>query len=347
MLLSRIAEALGIAFQGEDREISGLNTLEAAGPDELSFLANPKYAQYLGQTRAGAVIVRPEYASSVTAALISEEPYVDFGRTLALFAPPVPAFEGVSDRAYVHPEAELGEGVSVFPFAYIGKGAKIGPGCRIFPGCYVGEGCRVGKKTILYPNVVLMERTEVGDHCILHAGAVVGADGFGFSRIPGGIVKIPQIGRAVIEDDVEIGANTTVDRAVLNVTRVGRETKIDNLVQLGHNVEVGERCFIVALSGIAGSTRLGNEVTLAAHSGVSGHLKIGNNVTIGPFSALPKDVPDNASVGGIPAMEGPTFMRWVATMPKLPDMHKRLGALEKELAQLKAALAAGGVADKD
>ncbi len=339
MLLSRIAQTLGMTLQGEDHEVTGLNTLEAAGPDELSFLANPKYTPLLSATRAGAVILRPEFAGSVRRALISQEPYADFGRALALFARAPAAFPGISEQAFVHPSAQVAEGASVFPFAYIGPEARIGEGCRVFPGCYVGENCVVGKNTVLFPNVVLMDGTEVGANCILHAGVALGADGFGFARVLGGIQKIPQIGRVIVGNDVEIGANSAADRAVMGATRIGSGTKIDNLVQIGHNVEIGERCFVVALAGVAGSTKVGDEVTIAGHAGIAGHLKIGDGATIGPYSAVGKDVPAKAQMGGIPAMDSGTFMRWITVMPKLPDMYKRLGALEKEIARLKEELA--------
>jgi UDP-3-O-[3-hydroxymyristoyl] glucosamine N-acyltransferase len=181
-----------------------------------------------------------------------------------------------------------------------------------------------------------MARTEIGENCILHAGVVLGGDGFGFARIEGGIQKIPQTGRVIIGNDVEIGANCAIDRAVLGVTRIGDGTKIDNLVQVGHNVEVGKRCFLVAQVGVAGSVKIGDEVTIAGHTGIAGHVTIGDGATIGPYSGVPRDVPKNARMGGIPAMEGSTYFRWLSVMPKVPDMYKRLNALEKELAGLKA-----------
>ena len=338
MLLSRIADQLGLTLRGEDRDVHGLNTLEAAGPDELSFLANPKYLPQLASTRAGAVIVEAGHADKVTTALISATPYADFGRALAFFIRPdfVPEFpNGVSEQAYVHPEAEVAPTACLFPFAFVGPRARIGRGCRLYPGCYVGEDCVVGENTVLYPNVSLMARTEVGARCILHAGVVLGADGFGFSRQDGGIQKIPQIGRVRVGDDVEIGANTTVDRAVLGTTVVDSHTKIDNLVQIGHNVHVGKRGLLVAQAGIAGSTHIGDDVTIAGHAGIAGHVKIGNRVTVGPLTGVPRDIPEGTTVGGIPAMESRTFLRWLSAMPKVPDMLKRLNALEKELDRLK------------
>lgn len=336
--ISEIAEKLGLAFKGEDRTITGVATLETAGPEHISFLANVKYAQFLPATRAGAVIVSGEHADEVACALISENPYMDFGRVLALFAKKQGTLSGVSEAAFVHPEALLGENVTVYPFAYIGPRASVGGGCTIFPGCYVGEDCVLGDGCLLYPNAVLMAGTALGKGCIVHAGAVLGADGFGFARTPFGIQKIPQIGSVSIGNDVEIGANTAIDRAVLGATSIGDATKIDNLVQVGHNVSIGKESFIVSQVGISGSTKIGERATLAGQVGVAGHLAIGNDVTIGPQSGVAKDIPDNTTCGGTPAVDGKTFMRTLAVMPKLPEMHKRLRQLESELAELKKCL---------
>lgn len=335
---SFIAEQLGLTLKGEDREITGINTLENAGPGDLSFLANPKYAQFLSATRAGAVIVSEDHAGEVATALVSANPYFDFARAVGFFAKPQGGFSGISPLASVDKDAVLGENVTVYPFAYIGPRATVGAGCRIFPGCYVGEDCVVGDRTVLYPNAVLMAGTVLGQGCILHAGSVLGADGFGFVRTPLGVQKIPQIGTVGVGDDVEIGANAAVDRAVLGVTSVGDGTKIDNLVQIGHNVVVGKECFIVSQVGVSGSTKIGDRSTLAGQAGVAGHLKIGNDVTIGPQSGVAKDIPDNTSCGGSPCVDGKTFLRTIAVMPKLPDMYKRLNNLEDEIKGLKALL---------
>ena len=337
--LSGIAQTLGMRLKGEDREVSGINTLEAAGPDEISFLANPKYAQYLSMTRACAVIVSEEHAGELQTALISESPYRDFGRAAALFATPQGSFEGLSSQAFIHPEAAMGKDVTIYPFAFVGARAKVGDGSHIFPGVYLGEDCEVGEGCVLYPNSVLMAGTVLGKNCVLHAGVVLGADGFGFARSGAGIQKIPQIGVTRIGDEVEIGANSCVDRAALGATAVGDRTKIDNLVQIGHNVSLGRECFIVSQVGISGSTKVGDAVTMAGQVGVAGHLSIGNNVTIGPQSGVGKDIAEGVTCGGSPCVDGRTFMRTLAVMPKLPDMYKRLNALEDELAKLKAQLA--------
>ena len=335
---SFIAKTLGIALKGEDREITGINTLENAGPGDISFLANPKYAQFLSATRAGAVIVSEDHADEVPCALVSTNPYLDFARVVAFFAKPQGLFSGVSDLAFVDKDAEFGENVTVYPFAFVGPRAKIGANCKLFPGCYVGEDCVLGEGTVLYPNAVLYAGTVLGKACIVHAGAVLGADGFGFVRTPLGVQKIPQIGTAGIGNDVEIGANSTVDRAVLGMTALGDGTKLDNLVQVGHNVVIGKDCFIVSQVGISGSTKIGDRTTLAGQVGVAGHLNIGDDVTVGPQSGVAKDIPNGLTCGGSPCVDGKTFLRTLAVMPKLPDMHKRLGQLENEIKELRALL---------
>lgn len=335
---SFIAEKLGLTLRGEDREITGINTLENAGPGDISFLANPKYAQFLSATRAGAVIVSEEYAGAVATALVSANPYFDFARAVGFFAKPQGGFTGISELASVDKDARLGNTVTIYPFAYVGPRAVIGDGCRVFPGCYIGEDCLVGGGSLLYPNSVLMAGTVLGKGCILHPGSVLGADGFGFVRTPMGIQKIPQIGTVGIGDGVEIGANAAVDRAVLGMTSIGDNTKVDNLVQLGHNVTVGKECFIVSQVGVSGSTKIGDRATLAGQVGVAGHLTIGNDVTIGPQSGVAKDIPANTTCGGSPCVDGKTYMRTLVTMPKLPDMHKRLNLLEGEVKALKELL---------
>ncbi len=299
--LSEIAAQLGLILQGDDAEVIGVNTLEGAGPDEVSFLANPKYADQLAATRAGAVIVRPEHAGDVRRALISENPYQDFGRVLELFAAPQGSFSGISPLAFIHPDAELGDGVTVYPFVYIGPHASVGSGVKLF----------------------------------LHPGSVLGADGFGFARTPAGIQKIPQVGKVTIGNAVEVGANAAIDRAVLDATRIGDGTKIDNLAQIGHNVQIGRNGFVVSQVGISGSTTVGDNCTFAGQVGIAGHLHIGDNVTIGPQSGVAKDIPSDVVVGGTPTVDQRTYMRTLALMPRFPELFKRLSKLEKELEELK------------
>ncbi len=334
-----LAAALGLEYRGDPdwaaAPVQGVNTLEKAGPEEISFLANKKYASQLENCQAAAVIVHEQFAPCTARALVSANPYLDFARLAQLFDVPQGCIQGVHELAFVHPDAQVAENCDVYPFAFIGQGAVAGAGTRIFPGCYVGENCRLGKNCVLYPNVVLMAGVTLGDNVIVHAGVVLGSDGFGFAPSANGLKKIPQIGRVEIGSNVEIGANTAVDRAALDVTRIGDGTKIDNLVQIGHNVTIGEHSILVAQTGISGSTTIGRGVTIAGQAGVSGHLHIGDGATLGPRTGVAKDIPAGGQWGGVPAMERGTFLRVLSATPKIPDMLKRIKALEKEVALLR------------
>lgn len=337
--LKTLAKNLGLELIGKDREVTGVNTLEEAGPKEVSFLANPKYAGLLDTTRAGAVILSKDHARRVGTALVSRNPYLDFARAAKIFAKPQGGFEGHSSLAYIHPEALVDPDAVVYPFVYVGPRAEVGPGVKLFAGVYVGEDCRIGADTLVYPNASLMAGTVVGQRAVIHAGVVLGSDGFGFAQAGPGREKVPQIGHVQIGDDVEIGAGSTVDRAALGATMIGNGTKIDNLVQIGHNVKIGENCVIVALTGIAGSTRIGDRVVIGGQAGIVGHLKIGDDCMLAARSAVAKDLPPGSKVGGEPAMDAGIFRRYLTLQPKIPDMAKRIKNLEKELSELKSKLA--------
>lgn len=338
MRLSQLAQALGREFVGDDKEICSVASLAEAGPQDLSFLANPKYAAQLATTRAGAVVVRPEMVTEGRSFLVSPEPYVDFARAVNFFANPQGWMSGISPLAQVDPTAQVDPSVTLYPFVVVGPRSVIGPRSVLFPGVYVGEDCHVGADCRLAPHVSLMAGTVVGDRVTIHAGAVLGSDGFGFAPSATGVVKFPQIGRVVVEDDVEIGANTTIDRAALGETRIGAGTKIDNLVQLGHNVQVGKHCMLVAQVGIAGSTTLGDGVILAGQVGVAGHIHLGDGCRIGAKSGVGQDVPPDTDMSGIPAMPHTTFLRVSQIAPQLPQWRRRLLRLEKEVEALRQAL---------
>ncbi len=336
MLLSDIAKRLDLTLMGDDRDITGVNTLTEAGPTEVSFLANPKYESQLPDSKAAAVIATREYADKAPCpVLVSSQPYVDFARLVQIVAKPLGRFSGQSEQAFIHPGATVHPSVTIAPFVYIGDGAYVDEGTRLFPHVHVGEDCRIGKGCTIYPRVTLMDGTRVGNQVILHAGVVLGSDGFGFAQAAQGLEKFPQIGRVVIEDNVEIGANTTIDRAALGETRIGKGTKIDNLVQIGHNVQVGENSIIVAQVGIAGSTTLGRGVILAGQVGVAGHLSIGDGCRVAAKGGIHSSIPPQTDLGGgLPSIEYKKFLRTVTTIPKLPEMSKRLRRLEKEVARL-------------
>jgi len=333
--LSALAEKLGLDHIGEDLEITGVNTLDKAGPDEISFLVNPKYVSELATTRAGCVLTSGPYVEQVERALVSSNVYMDLAKVVNLFAEPQGCLSGQSELAYVHPDAKVDGAATVYPFAFIGAEAVIGPDTVVFPGCYVGERTMIGAGCILYPNAVVMGGLTVGDRVILQPGAVLGGDGYGYAQTPTGHMKIPQIGDVVMENDVEVGANSAIDRAALDSTRIGRGTKIDNLVQIGHNVQIGEHCLIIGQVGIGGSTKVGNGVVLAGQAGVADNADIGDGAMIGAQSGISGKIEPGSKLAGSPVMPAGTFLKAAGVcMPKLPDLFKRVRKLEKELAAL-------------
>jgi len=337
--LSALAEKLGLEYTGADRELDGVNTLEKAGSGDISFLVNPKYLQQLETTKAGCVITSGSYADKVPCALISENVYMDLARVVNVFARSQGCLEGAHELAFVHPDAEVAGSATVYPFAFVGEGAVVGPDTVIFAGAYVGEGTVIGSGCILYPNCVVMGGLTLGDNVILQPGAVLGGDGYGYAQTPMGHMKIPQIGTVAVEDDVEIGSNSAIDRAALDTTRIRRGTKIDNLVQIGHNVEIGEHCLIIGQTGIGGSSVVGNGVVLAGQTGVPDNVKIGDGAMIAAQSGIIGNVEPGSKLAGSPAMPAKTYLKAVGVCtPKLPDLFKRVKKMEKELAALKAAM---------
>lgn len=332
--ISGLARELDLEFQGQDGELFGCNTLDKAGASELSFLANPKYLNAAARSKAGAVILAPEHADIVQNRLLSTNPYLDFARAVHFFAEVQGSFQGISDLAFIHPEAEIEEGVTLYPFVYVGRGARIASGTICFSGSYIGEDCQIGPNCRLYPQVSLMAGTILGREVVLHPGVVVGSDGFGFAQGDAYLEKVPQIGRVVIEDGVEVGANSTIDRAALDQTRIGAGTKIDNLVQIGHNVQMGEQCIIVSQVGVSGSCKLGRKVILAGQVGLAGHLEIGDNCRVGAKSGLGKSLKPGTDVSGIPAFEHRKYLRSAGLYARLPELYQRIKKLESGLAKL-------------
>jgi len=334
--LSVLAEKLGLEYSGEDIEISGVNTLDKAGPEEISFLVNPKYAPELKTTGAGCVLTSGPYVAQAKRALISSNVYMDLAKVVNIFAVPQGCLNGQSELAYIDPEAKVDGSATVYPFAFIGAEAVIGAGTIVFPGCYVGERTVIGDNCILYPNAVVMGGLRLGDNVILQPGAVLGGDGYGYAQTAAGHMKIPQIGTVVVENNVEIGSNSAIDRAALDTTRIGRGTKIDNLVQIGHNVQVGEHCLIIGQVGIGGSTKVGNGVILAGQVGVADNAKIGDGAMIAAQSGISGDVEAGSRLAGTPVMPAGTFLKAAGVcVPKLPELFKRVKKLEKELEELK------------
>ena len=336
MKLRELAAALGCDLLGGemtgagDLEITGVAGMERAGPTELTFLANPKYAHKVKHSRAGAILVSKPIEALETVQVLSANPYVDFARALELFyQPPRPA-PGIHALASIAPSARIGENASIGAFAVVGENAIIGKNAVLHPQVVIYEGARIGDDFYAHSHAVVREFCQVGNRVILQNGAVIGGDGFGFAkRADGTHYKIVQSGVTVIEDDVEIQTLTSVDRATVGETRVGRGAKIDSLVQVGHACEVGEDNIICAQTGLAGSSVLKKNVLLAGQVGVSGHLTIHDNAVIYAQSGIGGDVPAGAVMSGSPAFEAREWLRAITAFPKLPEILKRLRELER------------------
>jgi UDP-3-O-[3-hydroxymyristoyl] glucosamine N-acyltransferase len=313
-------EFVGGAYRGaDDLVVTSVNTLSGAKPDELSFLSNAKYAPQLQQTRAGAVLVPQQAGSDDPRWIRVADPYYAMSQVVTRWFSRRPMPHGISPQASVAPTAFLGQNVAIGPFAVIGAGVTISDNVSIFQGASIEAGSQIGEGTIIYPNVAVYDGSVIGRRCVIHSGCVIGSDGYGFATNRGKHHKIPQVGIVRIEDDVEIGAGTTIDRAAFGETVIGEGTKIDNLVQIGHNVRIGKHCLIVSQVGIAGSTELGDYVAVGGQSGLSGHIKIGNRVQIGGGSAVVEDTPDGAKVMGYPAVPFRQFARREATLRRMME----------------------------
>lgn len=314
----------------EGREYAGVAPLQSAGPDEVSFLDNRRYAGQLPMTKAGAVIVHPDLAAGVPAtaiALVTPEPYLAWARVAALFYPPPEAIAGVHARAIVDPTARVDATAEIGAGAVVGAGAEIGAGSVIGPLAVIGPGVRIGRFCRIHAQATV-SHALLGERVVIYPGARIGQDGFGFAITPDGFVSVPQLGRVVIGDGAEIGANATIDRGSAQDTVIGEGVRIDNLVQIGHNVSIGKGAVVVAQAGISGSTVVGERVMIAAQAGLVGHLHIGDRARIGAQSGVMADVAAGAEVLGAPAQPAQAFFREVATLRKLvrarrsPDKQK-------------------------
>jgi UDP-3-O-[3-hydroxymyristoyl] glucosamine N-acyltransferase len=319
--LGALAVRFGCELEGDpDIEVDAVATLQNAAPRTITFLANPKYRKYLAATRAAAVILDPKLAAECPVpALVSPNPYALYARIATLLHPEPCFAPGIHARAVVDSEAAVEASASVAAGAIIERGARVGARARIGPGSVVMEGATVGEDTRLAANVTLYRGVSVGARCLLHAGVVIGADGFGIAPDRGGWVKVPQIGSVSVGNDVEIGANTTIDRGALRDTVIGEGSKIDNLVQIGHNVVIGRHCVIVAQTGISGSAELGDFVVLGGQVGVVGHVKIGAGAQIAASSNVRGDVPPGVRWGGTPAKPVRLWFRELTLLQKLAE----------------------------
>ena len=332
----RLAEHVGGVCEGSrDVSLAGIASLDAAGPGDLAFCRGGRWVAALSRTRASAVLVPAglETPAGVVAIRVPDPRYA-WALAAAVLAPTEWPAPGLHETAWVSPDAVVGEGVTIDAFAVVEAGARIGPGCWIQTHASVGRSAVLGAGCRLMPGAVVMEKSRLGDRVWLHPGAVIGADGFGHVRGADGLARVPHVGVAVLEDDVEIGANSCVDRAALGETRVGRGSRLDNLVQVAHGVRVGAECLVAAFAGIAGGARLGDGVVMAGRSAVVDGIEVGDGAVFAGLASASRDVPRNARIGGSPARAYGRWLREVASLARLPSALKLLARLDERLASL-------------
>lgn len=338
----QIAEFIqGEIIGDENANVHTFAKIEEGIPGAISFLSNPKYTPYIYTTQSSIVLVNRDFVpeEKVNATLIKvDNAYESLAKLLQLYEMSKPKRTGIDSLAFIAPTAKIGKEVYIAPFACIGDNAEIGDNTVIHPHVTVGGGAKVGNNCILYSGATIYHDCRVGNNCILHSGCVIGADGFGFAPTPNGFDKIPQIGIAILEDNVEIGANTCVDRATMGATIIRKGVKLDNLIQIAHNVEVGENTVMASQVGIAGSTKVGQWCMFGGQVGLAGHIKVGDKVNIGAQSGIPSDVKSDSTIMGTPAFEAKGYFKSATVFKKLPDIYTTLNNLQKEIDELKKQL---------
>ncbi len=325
-------------------KVENFAKIEEGKPRTIAFLANPKYTHYIYETKAEIVLVNNDFVAEkpISATLIKvPDAYAALASLLDMVNSMTPKKTGIEEMSYVSSSAKIGNDVYIGAFAYIGEKAQIGENVRIYPQAYIGDNVKIGNNVIIYSGVKIYQNCVIGDNCILHSGAVIGADGFGFSRQEGVYHKIQQMGNVVLEEDVEVGANTTIDRAVMGSTIIRKGVKLDNLIQIAHNCEIGQHTAMAAQVGIAGSTKIEENCVLGGQVGIGGHITIGKNSQIGAQSGIISNTKEGSEIMGSPAFPVKNFFKSSIIVPKLPDMYRQINALEKELAQLKQKLENG------
>lgn len=344
MKLSEIARRLDCELRGDGAvEILRVIGIEKAGPGDLTFVSNRKYAHYLKSTGASAVILTPETPELPIPSLRTSNPYLAFARSIEFFYRPLKPAPGIDPTAVIHPTARVGRNASIGAHVVLQEGVEIGNDVTLHPNCTVYAHAQIGDGSTLHSNVVIREHVRLGRRCVVQNGAVIGGDGFGFAPVGDGTYyKIIQSGTVLLEDDVEIGANAAIDRAAVGETRIRTGAKIDNLVQVGHGSDVGENSVLAAQVGLAGSTVVGRNVILAGQVGVAGHLRIGDRVVATAQTGIPNSVDDGKKISGYPAIDNAEWLRASALFPKLPEMRKRIRQLEKKVEDLQEKLRSGG-----
>jgi UDP-3-O-[3-hydroxymyristoyl] glucosamine N-acyltransferase len=335
----QIADFLNGTIEGNpNAKVTTFSKIEDGKPGSLAFLANPKYEHYIYNSEASIVLVNDDFTPSapVKATLVKvENAYVSLAILLNRVEQLKKKKEGTDPMAFIHTSARIGDGCYIGNFAYIGENVKVGDNCRIYPHVYIADHVTIGNDCIIYPHVTVYEECIIGNNCILHAGAVIGSDGFGFAPEGDNYKKIPQLGNVILEDDIEIGANTTIDRAVIDATIIRKGVKLDNLVQIAHNVEVGEHTVMAAQAGIAGSVKIGKHCRFGGQAGLAGHIRIQDNVSIGAQAGVISNIESGRTILGTPAIDVRSFLRSSVIFSRLPDMDRTLGQLQREIEQLK------------
>lgn len=338
----QIAEFIqGIIVGDENATVHTFAKIEEGMPGALSFLSNPKYTSYIYETQSSIVLVNKDFEPEheIKATLIKvDNAYESLAKLMTLYEMSRPSKTGISTLASIAENVKIGEGCYIAPFACIEEGAVIGNNTKIHSGVTVGNNVKIGDNCILYPHVTVYHDCRIGNGCVLHAGSVIGSDGFGFAPSADGYEKIPQIGIAILEDNVEIGANTCIDRATMGATIIRKGVKLDNLVQVAHNVEIGSNTVMASQVGIAGSAKIGEWCMFGGQVGVAGHIKVGDKVTVGAQSGIPGNVKSGSTLMGYPAIDPKQFARSAAIYKKLPDMYTELGRLQKKIEELKKKL---------
>lgn len=338
----QIADILKGTVEGDPNvKVSNFSKIEEGKPGTLTFLANPKYTNYIYTTQASIILVNNDFVADkpIHGTLIRVfNAYAALAILLEVVEKSKPKKKGIESMTFVSDTAKVGEDIYIGAFSYISDYVTIGNNVQIYPQVHIGDGCTIGDNVILYPGVKIYAGCKIGNNCIIHSGAVIGSDGFGFAPENGEYKKIPQMGGVVIEDDVEIGANTTVDRAVMGDTIIHKGVKLDNLIQVAHNVEVGANTVMAAQVGISGSTKVGEHCMIGGQVGLGGHITIGNNTNIGAQAGIISNIKESSNIIGSPAIPVKDFFKSSIVFPKLPEMYKQLSKLEKEIEQLKAQL---------
>lgn len=338
----QIASVLGGTVEGNPEvKVNNFSKIEEGKPGTLTFLANPKYEHYIYNTEASIVLVNNDFTPSepVKATLVKvDNAYSALAILLNMVEKAKEKKAGINSTAFIATSASMGEECYIGNFAYIGENSKLGNKCRIYPNAYIGDNVTIGDNCIIYPHVTIYDGCIIGNNCILHAGSVIGSDGFGFAPEGEKYNKIPQLGNVILEDDVEIGANTTIDRAVMDSTIIRRGVKLDNLVQIAHNVEVGENTVMAAQVGIAGSVKIGSHCMFGGQVGLSGHIHVADHVVFGAQCGVISDVKEATTLLGAPAINAKAFMRSSAIFGRLPEIYRTMGQMQREIEELKKEL---------